>query len=143
AAAAARNAQEAAPRLGGEVLARSVRTAEELANTLKGIAHPDGLLAPFDTILDIPGQMLVASLWARLPVIYPVALWARGAAPPGVPESGLGALAAYGRTTNRRPYKPHAWWRRCCVVQCPEIFPSKASPKCVSSSTLGPRRHSA
>jgi len=23
-------------------------------------------------------------------------LWARGAAPPGVPESGLGALAAYG-----------------------------------------------
>src|SRR5262244_4255805 len=96
AAAAARNAQEAAPRLGVEVLARSVRTAEELANTLKGIAHPDGLLAPFDTILDIPGQMLVASLWARLPVIYPVALWARGAAPPGVPESGLGALAAYG-----------------------------------------------
>jgi len=96
AAAAARNGQEAAPRLGVEVLARSVRTAEELANTLKGIAHPDGLLAPFDTILDIPGQMLVASLWARLPVIYPVALWARGAAPPGVPESGLGALAAYG-----------------------------------------------
>src|SRR5215813_2947815 len=86
----------AAPRLGVEVVVRPVRTAEELANTLKGIAHPDGLLAPYDTILDIPGQMLVASLWARLPVIYPVALWARGAAPPGVPESGLGALAAYG-----------------------------------------------
>src|SRR5215813_14243366 len=94
--AAARGAQEAAPRLGVEVVARSVRTAEELVKTLKGIPPGDGLLAPYDTILDLPGQMLVASLWARLPVIYPVALWARGAAPPGVPESGLGALAAYG-----------------------------------------------
>src|SRR5262249_5218537 len=52
AAAAARGAEEAAPRLGVEVVVRPVRTAEELANTLKGIAHPDGLLAPYDTILD-------------------------------------------------------------------------------------------
>src|SRR5215813_10441376 len=95
AAAAARGAQEAGPRLGVEVVARSVRTAEELATTLKGIAHGDGLLAPYDTILDIPGQMFVASLWARLPVIYPVAFWAR-AAIPGAQESGLGGLAAYG-----------------------------------------------
>src|SRR5262249_45995412 len=57
--------------------------------------HGDGLLAPYDTILDIPGQMFVASLWAGLPAIYPVAFWARGAAPGG-PESGLGGLAAYG-----------------------------------------------
>jgi ABC-type uncharacterized transport system substrate-binding protein len=95
AAAAARGAHEAAPGLGVEVIARSVRTAEELVNTLKGIAQADGLLAPYDTILNIPGQMLVASLWARLPVIYPVAFWAR-AAVPGAPESGLGGLAAYG-----------------------------------------------
>ena len=95
AAAAARGAQGAAPHVGVEVVARSVRTAEELANTLKGIAQGDGLLAPYDTILDIPGQMFVASLWARLPVIYPVAFWAR-AAMPGAPESGLGGLAAYG-----------------------------------------------
>jgi putative ABC transport system substrate-binding protein len=93
--AAARGAQEAAPRLGVEVVARSVRTAQELVNTLKGIAEGDGLLAPYDTILDIPGLMLVASLQARLPVIYPVAFWARGAVP-GAPESGLGGLAAYG-----------------------------------------------
>src|SRR5262245_39664355 len=95
AAAAARSAQEAAPRLGVEVVVRSVRTAQELASTLKGIPHGDGLLAPYDTILDIPGQMFVASLWARLPVIYPVAFWAR-AAVPGASESGLGGLAAYG-----------------------------------------------
>ena len=95
AAAAARAAQEAAPRLGVEVVARSVRTAEELVNTLKSIAHPDGLLAPYDPILDIPGLMLVASLQAGLPVIYPAAFWARGAVP-GAPESGLGGLAAYG-----------------------------------------------
>ena len=95
AAAAARGAQEAAPRLGVEVVERSVRTSQELANTLKGIAHPDGLFAPYDTILDIPGQMWVASLYARLPVIYPAAFWAR-AAIPGVPENGLGGLAAYG-----------------------------------------------
>src|SRR5262249_33553502 len=95
AAAAARGAQEVAPGLGVEVVAPSVRTAEELVNILKGIAQGDGLLAPYDTILNIPGQMLVASLWARLPVIYPVAFWARGAVP-GAPESGLGGLAAYG-----------------------------------------------
>jgi putative tryptophan/tyrosine transport system substrate-binding protein len=90
AAAAARSAQEAAPRLGVEVVERSVRTAQELANTLKSIAPPDGLLAPYDTILEIPGQMWIASLQARLPVIYPVSFWARGA------EGGLGGLAAYG-----------------------------------------------
>src|SRR5215831_15497797 len=55
AAAAARGAQEAAQRLGVEVVAPSVRTAEELVNTLKGIAQGDGLFAPYDTILDIPG----------------------------------------------------------------------------------------
>jgi len=92
---AARRAQEAAPGLGVEVVERPVRTAAELATTLKGIGHGDGLLAPYDTILDIPGQMWVASLWARLPVIYPVAFWAR-AAMPGTPESDLGGLAAYG-----------------------------------------------
>jgi len=92
--AAARGAEAAAPRLGVEVVRRPVRTAQELANTLKGVAHGDGLLAPYDTILDIPAQMLVASLWARLPVIYPATFWARGAAPG--PEGGLGGLAAYG-----------------------------------------------
>ena len=91
AAAAARGAQEAAPRLGVQVIARPVRTAKELAETLKGIPHGDGLLAPYDTILDVPGQMLVASLQARLPVIYPAAIWARAKL-----ESGLGGLAAYG-----------------------------------------------
>ena len=95
AAAAARGAQEAAPRLGVQVIARPVRTAKELAETLKSIPPGDGLLAPYDTILDVPGQMLVASLWARLPVIYPAAFWAR-AKLPGVAESGLGGLAAYG-----------------------------------------------
>jgi putative tryptophan/tyrosine transport system substrate-binding protein len=94
--AATRAAQEAASHLGVEVVARSVRTAEELANTLKGIPHGDGLLAPYDTILDIPGQMFVASLWARLPVIYPVTFWARGGAAPDAPASSLGGLAAYG-----------------------------------------------
>jgi putative ABC transport system substrate-binding protein len=93
--AAARRAQEAAPRLGVEVVEQSVRTAAELAIALKGIAHGDGLLAPYDTILDIPGQMWVASLWARLPVIYPVAFWVR-AAVPGTPDGDLGGLAAYG-----------------------------------------------
>jgi putative tryptophan/tyrosine transport system substrate-binding protein len=91
AAAAARGAQEAAPRLGVQVIARPVRTAKELAETLKGIPPGDGLLAPYDTILDVPGQMLVASLQARLPVIYPAAIWARAKL-----ESGLGGLAAYG-----------------------------------------------
>ena len=126
AAAAARGAQEAAPRLGVQVIARPVRTARELAETLKSIPHGDGLLAPYDTILDVPGQMLVASLWARLPVIYPAAFWAR-ATLPGVAESGLAGWRHMDLTTKRKEFRPHGWSRRSCGVKRLATFPSKTS----------------
>jgi putative ABC transport system substrate-binding protein len=92
---AARRAQEAGPSLGLSVTVRPVRTPAELIETLKAIPAGDGLFAPFNPHLDVPGLMLVASLSARLPVIYPSAYWVR-AITPGSPERGLGGLASYG-----------------------------------------------
>jgi putative ABC transport system substrate-binding protein len=74
-ASAARAAQRAAGPLGIEVPERPVETPKELAAVLKALGAGDGLLAPVDVTLDIPGQMLIASLWARLPVIFPVEFW--------------------------------------------------------------------
>jgi putative ABC transport system substrate-binding protein len=92
---AARKAQEVGPSLGLVVMVRPVRTASELIDTLKAIPAGDGLFAPFNTYLDVPGMMLIASLSARLPAIYPSAFWVR-AVTPGSSERGLGALASYG-----------------------------------------------
>jgi putative ABC transport system substrate-binding protein len=92
---AARRAQEAAPSLGLSVTVRPVRTSPELIEALKAIPPGDGLFAPFNPYLDVPGLMLVASLSARLPVIYPSAFWVR-AITPGSTERGLGGLASYG-----------------------------------------------
>lgn len=90
--AAARRAQEVAPLLHLAVLSRPVRTPEELANVLKGIPSDEGLFAPADPFLDVPGQMLVASLQARLPVVYVQGFWVRGIDP----GRGLGGLVSYG-----------------------------------------------
>jgi putative ABC transport system substrate-binding protein len=91
-AAAARKAEEVAPLLHLTVLSRPVHTSEELANTLKGIPPGEGLFAPPDPFLDVPGQMLVASLWARLPIVYVQGFWVRGIDP----GRGLGGLVSYG-----------------------------------------------
>jgi putative ABC transport system substrate-binding protein len=92
---AARRAQEVGPALGVSVVIRAVRTTAELVETLKAVPPGDGLFAPFNPHLDVPGLMLVASLSARLPVIYPSAYWVR-AITPGSQERGLGGLASYG-----------------------------------------------
>jgi len=75
AASAARAAQRAAGPLGIEVPERPVETPKELVAVLKALGTGDGLLAPVEVTLDIPGQMLIASLQARLPVIFPVEFW--------------------------------------------------------------------
>jgi ABC-type uncharacterized transport system substrate-binding protein len=75
AAAAAAAAQRAAGPMGIEVRALPVETQKELSTALKALGPCDGLLAPVEVTLDIPGQMLIASLWARLPVIYPTEFW--------------------------------------------------------------------
>jgi ABC-type uncharacterized transport system substrate-binding protein len=93
--AAAESAEKAGPRVGVEVLVRPVRTNGELVASLKAVRQGEGLLAPYDTILDIPSMMLVASLTGRLLTIYPSGFWVR-ASVPGAPDVGLGGLAAYG-----------------------------------------------
>lgn len=83
--AATRKAEEAAPRLKLELVARPVRTPEELTRTLKAVRRGDGLIAPDVAALDIPDQILQTSLSARIPVVFGTAFWA-----------GYGALVSYG-----------------------------------------------
>lgn len=80
-----RKAQEAAPLLKVELVARPVRTPEELAGALKALRPGDGLLPSETAALDIPGQILKTSMSARVPVIFPSGFW--------IP---YGALASYG-----------------------------------------------
>lgn len=83
--AAVRKAQEAAPRLGLELLTRPVRTPEELQRALGAIKPGDGLLPPDIATMDIPAVMLDASLSARVPAVFPTAFWVNH-----------GALVSYG-----------------------------------------------
>ena len=83
--AAARKAQEAGPRLKLRVVDRPVRTAEELEGALKELRPGDALLPPDIATMDIPGVILEASLAARIPAVFPAALWV-----------GHGGLVSYG-----------------------------------------------
>jgi len=83
--AAARKAQEAGPRLKLRVVERPVRTAEELEWALKELRPGDALLPPDIATMDIPAVILEASLAARIPAVFPAALWV-----------GHGGLVSYG-----------------------------------------------
>jgi putative ABC transport system substrate-binding protein len=83
--AAARKAQEAGPRLKLRVVERAVRTTEELERALKELRPGDALLPPDIATLDIPAVILEASLAARIPAVFPAALWV-----------GHGGLVSYG-----------------------------------------------
>jgi len=83
--AAARKAQEAGPRLKLRVVERPVRTAEELEWALKELRPGDALLPPDIATMDIPAVILEASLAARIPAVFPAALWV-----------GYGGLVSYG-----------------------------------------------
>lgn len=84
-AAAARKAQEVAPLLKLEVLARGVRTPEELVRELKGLRPGDGLLSPPTVTLNIPGVMLDLEFSGRWPLVSFSTFWAQA-----------GALVSYG-----------------------------------------------
>jgi putative ABC transport system substrate-binding protein len=73
--AAVRKAQEAAPLLKVELVARPVSTAEELARALKALRPGDGLLAPSSPVLDIQGQ--IAERTTRVPSVFPAVFWVR------------------------------------------------------------------
>ncbi len=83
--AAARKAQEVAPLLKVEVVARAVRTPEEMVSQLKSLRPGDGLLSPPTVTMNIPGMLLDLQLMARWPAIFYTDFWVQA-----------GALVAYG-----------------------------------------------
>lgn len=83
--AAARKAQEAGAQLNLQVVERPVRTAEEVERALKELRPGDALLPPDIATMDIPAVILEASLAARIPAVFPAALWV-----------GHGGLVSYG-----------------------------------------------
>jgi putative ABC transport system substrate-binding protein len=78
-------ARDAAPRVKVELLPRAVLNAQELGKALGELRAGDGLLAPEITTLDIPVEILKASLKSRIPAVFTSALWV-----------GHGGLASYG-----------------------------------------------
>jgi putative ABC transport system substrate-binding protein len=86
--AAARKAQEVSPLLKLEVVARPVRTLEELVTHLKGLRPGDGLLAPPTVTMNIPGLILDLQLGAKWPAVFYTGFWVQS-----------GAVVSYGSNT--------------------------------------------
>jgi putative ABC transport system substrate-binding protein len=78
-------ALEASPRLGIDLVPRTVLTTEQLTMLLRELRAGDGLLAPDIDTLDIPAVLLETSLVARIPAVFPATLWVEH-----------GALVSYG-----------------------------------------------
>lgn len=77
--AAVSKAQETAPRLDLDVVAKPVFTTEEATRALRDLKPGDALLAPDSDALEIPSVILEVSLSSRVPAIFPTAVWvARG-----------------------------------------------------------------
>ncbi len=78
--AATRKAREVAPTLKLEVLARPVRTPEELVSELKVLRPGDGLLSPAARAMDIPGLILDLERGRRAPAIFASTFWVQAGA---------------------------------------------------------------
>lgn len=71
-----RKAEEAAPRLGVELVVRPVGTVQDLARALAALGPGDGVMVQGRaTVLDISTQIVKASRSARVPTIFPAAFW--------------------------------------------------------------------
>lgn len=66
---------EVAPRLGLEVVPRTVMTPEQLDDLLRQLRSGDALLAPDIATMDIPAVILEASLASRIPAVFSADLW--------------------------------------------------------------------
>jgi putative ABC transport system substrate-binding protein len=84
-AAAARKAQETAPRLKLNVVVRAVRTKEEAVHELKAASAQDVLLAPATLNLSIMELILNLNLYVVAPAIFPSSFWVQS-----------GGVASYG-----------------------------------------------
>ncbi len=83
--AAASKAQAVASLLKLEVVARAVRTPEELVGHLKTLRPGDGLLSPPTVAMNIPGMILDLAIMAKWPAIFYTSYWVQA-----------GALVSYG-----------------------------------------------
>ncbi len=94
--AATRKAQEVAPLLKLELVARAVRTPEELVSHLKAVRASDGLLAPAGVTMNIPGLILDLVLMSRVPAIFDRSFWVEAGAVVsyGANDSAEGVQAA-------------------------------------------------
>jgi len=68
-------ALEVTPRLGLELVPRTVISPEQLEQVLKEIRPGDALLAPDIATMDIPAVLLEASLASRIPAVFSADLW--------------------------------------------------------------------
>ena len=68
-------ALEVAPRLGLELVPKTVLTPDRLEQVLKEVRPGDALLAPDISTMDIPAVILEASLGSRIPVAFTAELW--------------------------------------------------------------------
>ncbi|MGE5850881.1 MAG: ABC transporter substrate-binding protein [Candidatus Methylomirabilota bacterium] len=78
--AATRKVQEVGPRLKLDVVARPVRTTDELIANLKELRPGDGMLCPPTLTLNIPGLILDLVLGAGWPAVFPTAFWVQSGA---------------------------------------------------------------
>jgi putative ABC transport system substrate-binding protein len=62
-------------RFGMEVVARTVRTPDELERTLESLGPGDGLLVPDIAMMDISAVLLETSLARRIPAVFSSELW--------------------------------------------------------------------
>jgi len=73
--AAIARALEVAPRLGLEVVPKTVAAPAELDELLRALRPGDALLAPDIATMDIPAVILEASLASRIPAVFSADLW--------------------------------------------------------------------
>ena len=107
--AVARKAREVAPLLKLELVARPVRSSEELVGQLKTLRAGDGMLSPDSRILNIPGLVLDLVLLARVPAVFDSAFWvqAGGLVSYGSEEKANAAQAARLVAKVLRGARPH------------------------------------
>jgi ABC-type uncharacterized transport system substrate-binding protein len=87
--------------------------------------HDDGLFAPADPFLDVPGQMLVASLQSRLPIVYVQGFWVRGIDP----GRDLGGLVAYGADYEAEGYQAARLVAKILRVAKPQDLPAESATR--------------
>lgn len=67
--------EDAARRLGVELVSRPVEDAGAVSKTLKELKPGDALFSPASGTLDIPVAVLEAALASRIPAVFPSSLW--------------------------------------------------------------------